>query len=142
MLTGDLHSFIAGYLTGDFDDPAEVDYDGVCFMAGSVTSSNLAEIGTDGVGFPGPGVTDPEAYKASNPHITSFNSETHGYNVVEVTPDLLTCWMVSVHPIKEGAASTRNSRANVHRPPRPVRDSGGCLGGPRRADSDLWIPAT
>jgi alkaline phosphatase D len=45
-------------------------------------------------------VTDPEAYKASNPHITSFNCETHGYNVVEVTPDLLTCRMVSVNPIK------------------------------------------
>jgi alkaline phosphatase D len=100
VLTGDLHSFIAGSLKENFDDPAEVDYDGVCFMAGSVTSSNLTEIGTNGVGFPAPGVTDPEAYKASNPHITFFNSETHGYNVMEVTPDLLTCRMVSVNPIK------------------------------------------
>ena len=77
-------------------------------MAGSVTSSNLSEIATSGVGFPAPVTADPEAYKAANPHITFFDSSTHGYNILELTPTLLTCTMRPVNPIdvQEGVKGT------------------------------------
>ncbi len=66
VITGDLHTFIAGYARPDYDEPTapEVppeDRVGVCFMGGSVTSSNLIEIATFGRGsnaapaVPGPG---------------------------------------------------------------------------------------
>jgi alkaline phosphatase D len=76
------------------------------FMAGSVTSSNLSEIVTNGVGFPAPVTADPQAYKAANPHIVHFDSSTHGYNILEITSVQLTCRMQPVNPIKmrEGAA--------------------------------------
>jgi alkaline phosphatase D len=121
-ITGDLHSFIAGYLYENFENETNapeppdgtppvpgVEYPaGVCFMAGSVTSSNLSEIATNGVGFPAPVTADPEAYKAANPHITFFDSFTHGYNILELTPTLLTCTMQPVNPIdvQEGVKGT------------------------------------
>lgn len=110
VMTGDLHSSIAGYLRVDYDSltPPQEDAVGVCFMASSVTSANLTEIATR-LGYLGPGATDfGEISKASNPHIEFFNSETHGYNILTVTPEELTCEMVSVNPIKtpEGALRT------------------------------------
>ena len=119
-ITGDLHLFTAGYLYENFNslnnapeptsDPPSVpgvEYPaGVCFMAGSMTSSNLSEIATNGVGFPAPVMADPQVYKAANPHIVHFDSSTHGYNILDITSTQLTCRMQPVNPIKmqEGAA--------------------------------------
>ena len=98
-ITGDLHTYLAGYLKENFDDPADEPI-GTCFMAGSVTSSNLVELATR-VGIPAPTAEDlSAAFKASNPHIEFFNSSTHGYNVVEVTPEQLTCTMWAVNTIR------------------------------------------
>jgi alkaline phosphatase D len=79
---------------------------GVCFIAGSVTSSNLSEIATNGVGLSALVTADPQAYKAANQHTAHFGSSTHGYNVLEITPTQLTWRMQPVNPIKvrEGAA--------------------------------------
>jgi alkaline phosphatase D len=98
-ITGDLHTYLAGYLKEDFDDPLDEPI-GTCFMAGSVTSSNLVELATR-VGIPAPTAEDLSAFfKASNPHLEFFNSSTHGYNVLEVTPEELTCTMWAVNTIR------------------------------------------
>lgn len=108
-ITGDLHTYIAGYLKEDFDDPLE-DPVGVCFMAGSVTSSNLVELAIR-TGLPSPSAEDlSAAFKASNPHIEFFNSETHGYNVIEVTPEYLTCTMKVVNTIRAPEAVLNTMR--------------------------------
>ncbi len=40
---------------------------------------------------------DPGAYEAANPNIAFFDSTTHGYDIVEVTPERLT---YRVQPVK------------------------------------------
>ncbi len=121
VITGDLHTFIAGYARLNYDEPFPPELPplnaiGACFMGGSVTSSNLREIATFGQGgdppaprpVPGPGqFIDPfeEEAQASNPHITYLNSQTHGYNVIEVTPEQLTCTMQSVSTIRSPDAT-------------------------------------
>ncbi|MEW6635432.1 MAG: alkaline phosphatase D family protein [Actinomycetota bacterium] len=109
VLTGDIHSFIAGYVKQDYDNPLPTDRAGVCFVVGSVTSSNLQEIATFGRGgHAAPPVDDFTAtVEASNPHIEFFDSSTHGYNLVEVTPEALTCTMKAVSTIRERRASLR-----------------------------------
>ncbi len=108
-ITGDLHTYVAGYLKENFDDPLEAPV-GVCFMAGSVTSSNLVELAAR-TGLPLPSAEDlSAAFKASNPHIEFFNSETHGYNVVEVTPEYLECTMKAVNTIQAPEALLNTMR--------------------------------
>jgi len=100
-ITGDLHTFVAGYQRIDFNTPfapgtVPTDAVGVEFVAGSISASNLAE-------QPNPFNLDINASTqlllASNPHIVFFNSNTHGYNIIEVTPNLLTCRMKAVSNI-------------------------------------------
>jgi alkaline phosphatase D len=109
VLTGDIHSFIAGYVKQDYDNPLRNDLAGVCFVVGSVTSSNLAELATFGKGGQAaPPVADlTAAIRASNPHMEFFDSETHGYNVIEVTKDALFCTMKAVSTIREREATLR-----------------------------------
>ena len=111
VITGDLHTFIAGYARPDYDEayvvdeappseeggvlePPPQDRIGVCFMGGSVTSSNLIEIATlGGIGgpgaVPGPGPEGGDIFsaqaQAANPNIAYLDSTTHGYNLIEVT---------------------------------------------------------
>ncbi|MBA3474556.1 MAG: alkaline phosphatase D family protein [Rubrobacter sp.] len=119
VITGDLHTFIAGYARENYDEPSApevppTDAVGVCFMGGSVTSSNLIEIATFGRGptpppVPGPGPNGGDAFTAqtqtANPHIVYLDSTTHGYNLIEVTPQKLTCTMREVSTIKSPQAS-------------------------------------
>lgn len=109
VLTGDIHSFIAGYVKQDYDNPLRDDLAGVCFVVGSVTSSNLAELSTFGKGGQAaPPVADfTTAIRASNPHIEFFDSGTHGYNLIDVTPDALSCTMKAVSTIREPRATLR-----------------------------------
>ncbi len=120
VITGDLHTFIAGYARLDYDKPTapEVppqDRVGVCFMGGSVTSSNIIEIATLGRGsnaapaVPGPGPEGGDIFTAqtqsANPHIAYLDSSIHGYNLIEVTPQELVCTMRSVNTVRQPQAT-------------------------------------
>ncbi len=79
-------------------------------MGASVTSSNLIEIATLGQGsvdtpaVPGPGPEGGDVFTAqaqsANPHISYLDSTKHGYNLIEVTPEQLTCTMKAVDTIR------------------------------------------
>jgi alkaline phosphatase D len=91
-LTGDMHSYVAGYkqteyggpLAGPAPEDARV---GVEFMTPAITSLNVAEaLGVDD-GLVGR-LTEPFLTKAvtwMNPHIEYINSHRWGYSVVEFT---------------------------------------------------------
>ncbi len=108
-ITGDLHTFIAGYQRLNFDGPlapraVPTDAVGVEFVTGSITASNLAE-------QPNPFNLDintsTQLLSASNPHFQFFNSNTHGYSLVSVTPSELICTMKEVSTITEPNATLR-----------------------------------
>jgi alkaline phosphatase D len=123
-ITGDIHTFIAGYIREDFDDPLAVpqgpnlnappppDAVGVEFVCGSVTSSNLYELASLGQGrvdLPGDADTREDisaAFQSSNNrHFKYFNSRTHGYNLITVTREKLTCTMKAVSTINSPQAT-------------------------------------
>lgn len=122
VITGDIHSFVAGYVKEDYDDPANEPPNavGTAFVCGSVTSSNLNELalGADNGGA-GNGSRLPlltaDAYrelqsglnKSSNPHFEFFNSDTHGYNLMELTKQELVCTMKEVSTIQEPEAELK-----------------------------------
>lgn len=89
VLTGDLHSFMVGYVRKDFDAAVEPAADRVAveFMTPAVTSANLGEILEQARVPPKRG--DDEAWEAAvlagNPHIVHWNSHRHGYSIVEFT---------------------------------------------------------
>lgn len=100
-VTGDLHTYVAGYQRINFNTPftpgtVPADAVGVEFVTGSISASNLAEQTNP---FNIDVNTATQLLRASNPHIQYFNSSTHGYTLVEVTPNLLTCRMKAVSNI-------------------------------------------
>ena len=112
-LTGDLHTFLAGYLKTDFDNPFEP-HVGIELMVGSLTSANFTEEIRSDVHLPSspapatmmnvaPGLLNVVA-RASNPWIEFFDSSTHGYGVLTLTPQELTCEFKAVTTISEPAA--------------------------------------
>ncbi|MDF5719301.1 MAG: alkaline phosphatase D family protein [Rhizonema sp. PD37] len=105
-ITGDLHTFVTGYQKVNFDDPQDVPV-GVEFVVGSTTSSNLAEQTASNSTGPSVDATT-QILRASNPHIEYFNSTTHGYNLVELTQETLTCTLKAVSDITKpgGTLST------------------------------------
>ncbi|BBL80837.1 hypothetical protein RxyAA322_26910 [Rubrobacter xylanophilus] len=113
IITGDIHSFAAGYAKEDYDDPSNEPPNavGVCFVGGSVTSSNLYEIARLGQSPSGPAVRSParleDALRISNPHYEFFDSSTHGYNVMELTERELVCTMKYVRTIREPQENPR-----------------------------------
>lgn len=115
-ITGDIHSFIAGYLKLDFDSPTSPSNPnvGTEFVCGSITSSNLVELAAGSASSPlGPDTSLPPqsgmaiggSMAATNPHTVYFNSETHGYNIFEVSRTSLLCTMVAVSTIKSPTAT-------------------------------------
>lgn len=83
LLTGDLHTYMAGYVKINYDDnsnnnPANVV--GIEFMTPSVTSANLAETLGLEEDF-GEGLV-----RVLNRHVRFFNSFYWGYSVVEFAP--------------------------------------------------------
>jgi len=123
-ITGDIHTFIAGYIRKNFDDPLALpqgpnlnappppDAVGVEFVCGSVTSSNLYELASLGRGrvdLPTDLDTREDisaAFQSSNNrHFKYFNSRTHGYNLVTVTRQKLVCTMKSVSTIDSPRAT-------------------------------------
>jgi alkaline phosphatase D len=126
-ITGDIHTFFAGYERVNFDNPLEQAV-ATCFVCGSITSSNLEEIATLGVGGPqlppNRGDILSAAVMGSNPHIRYMNSSGHGYNIMEVMPQALTCTMKSVDTIKQPQANLYTLRTfRVNKDEVVIRDS-------------------
>lgn len=93
VLTGDLHSFMVGYVMRDFNlglagRVAPGNLVAVEFMTPGITSAGLGEIieQATGVGpYPGCDEAHENAVLAGNPHMLHFNSYRHGYSIVEFT---------------------------------------------------------
>jgi alkaline phosphatase D len=113
-ITGDLHTFLAGYLKRDFDNPFESPV-GIELMVGSISSANLAEDLESVIELPSapvpakqmgiaPNLLDP-VIRAANPHIKYWDSSTHGYAVLTITPALLTCEYKAVSTVREPTAT-------------------------------------
>ena len=120
-LTGDIHSYIAGYIKEDYDNPLGTGDNrpiGVELVCGSVTSSNLSEISSLGFGAaPAPDAGQfTAAITTSNPHIKYFNSNDHGYNLLEVAPASVVCTMKRVVP----TTPTPENRGSGIREPNPA----------------------
>jgi alkaline phosphatase D len=114
-ISGDNHSFASGYLRADYETPA-LPVAGIEFVGGSVTSSNLEEIFKSL--FPSPSDPAPRSLprvppaavesavaQGSNSGMKFFNSTTHGYAVLEITPWALRCNMWRVSTIREPTAT-------------------------------------
>ncbi|WP_166395496.1 alkaline phosphatase D family protein [Rubrobacter marinus] len=159
-ITGDIHSYIAGYIKEDYDNPVSQGENrpvGVELICGSVTSSNLTEIATMGFGAipyaPDAGQFTA-AVTASNPHIKYFNSNDHGYNLMEVTKDALVCTMKRVRltgpvtPENDGSAikerDPRRTSSEVLRrfrvPARGSTFAGQPVTGPLLVDETTGVP--
>ncbi len=112
-LTGDLHTFIAGYLKTDFSNPFE-SHVGVELMVGSLTSTNFAEeieAALPSLSRPAPakhtGVAPAllaPVVRAANPWIRFWDSATHGYGVLTITSEQLRCEFKAVTTITEPTA--------------------------------------
>ena len=113
-LTGDLHTFLAGYLKTDFNNLFERPM-GIELMVGSITSANFAEeieaavplssraLPAKQMGVP-PNLLDP-VIRLANPHIQYWDSSTHGYGVLTITKSSLTCEFKAVSTITQPTAS-------------------------------------
>jgi alkaline phosphatase D len=110
-ITGDIHSYVAGYLKAAFDSLTEPRL-GVEFVTGSVTSANLLEIISGSATPPTNAPVPPQLLKEAfpggllsaivrfmNPEMVFFNSETHGYAVLDITPERLRCTMRNVSTV-------------------------------------------
>ncbi len=118
-LTGDLHTFLAGYLKTDFSNPFESPV-GIELMVGSITSANFAEeinsvlplpsspVPAKQMGLPAEAVSD--VLTAANPWIKFFNSSTHGYAILTLTPSQLTCQFKAVSTITEPTSTLSTLR--------------------------------
>ncbi len=112
-LTGDLHTFLAGYLKTDFDNPFEP-HVGIELMVGSLTSANFSEEIESVLSLPSrpvpakqmgvPPALLSDTLRAANPWIEFFNSSTHGYGVLTLTPQQMTCEFKAVSTITEPTA--------------------------------------
>lgn len=97
ILTGDLHSFIAGAVRVEVDgEPRKV---GDCLMVGSVTSANLVELLAHRT-LPSIPIGLTWLLRAANPHLAYVNSSAHGYNLLELTPDRARCTMKVVSGVR------------------------------------------
>ena len=113
-LTGDLHTFLAGYLKTDFDNPFE-SHVGIELMVGSITSANFSEEIESVISLPSravpakqfhiPAAVLSDTVRAANPWIEFFNSSTHGYGILTLTPEQLVCEFKSVSTIAEPTAT-------------------------------------
>ena len=114
VLTGDLHTFQAGYLKTDFNNLFQRPM-GVEFMVGSITSANLAEEITSALHLPSapmpakhfgvpPNLLEP-LIRLNNPHIRYWNSSTHGYGIVELSRAQLSCTFKAVTTVRSATAN-------------------------------------
>lgn len=114
-LTGDYHTFLAGYQQTDYELLENDETVGVEFMTPAVTSVNLAEI------VPGEGTLDftdiaEPVVTTTNPHIEAFDSTEWGYSVVEFTPEECTFAAFSVDKT-ENSSDAEKQRLKTLRVP-------------------------
>ncbi len=113
-LTGDLHTFLAGYLKPTFDNIFQSPM-GIELMVGSISSANLAEDIESAVDLPScplpakqfgvpPNAIEP-LIRLNNPHIQYWDSSTHGYALLTLTPAQLTCVFKAVSTIRAQTAA-------------------------------------
>jgi alkaline phosphatase D len=113
-LTGDLHTFLAGYLKTNFDNPFEP-HVGIELMVGSISSANFAEEIESALPLPSrplpakqmgiaPNLLEP-VIRALNPWIQYWDSSTHGYGILTMTPEQLVCEFKAVSTITQPAAT-------------------------------------
>lgn len=113
-LTGDLHTFLAGYLKSNFDNIFASPM-GIELMVGSISSANLEEDLVSSVDLPScplpakqfgvlPNALEP-LIRFNNPHIRYWDSSTHGYAVVTLTPAQLTCVFKAVTTVRSQTAN-------------------------------------
>jgi alkaline phosphatase D len=103
-LTGDLHSFAAGYLKPEYGEQSEPDRRvGVEFLAPAVSSANVAEtLDLPDTQFLRAGVE--AAVRDENPHVAFFDSHHWGYATVEFTPDAAT---YTAHAVEKSVPADR-----------------------------------
>ena len=112
-LTGDLHTFLAGYLKPTFDNIFQSPM-GIELMVGSISSANLAEDIESAVDLPSspmpakqfgvaPNALEP-LIRLNNPHIQYWDSSTHGYALLTLTPAQLTCVFKAVSTVRAQTA--------------------------------------
>lgn len=113
-LTGDLHTFLAGYLRSNFDNIFSSPM-GIELMVGSISSANLKESIESAIDLPSspvpakqfgvpPNALDP-LIRTNNPHIQYWDSSTHGYALLTLTPSQLTCVFKAVTTIRNPTAN-------------------------------------
>lgn len=98
LLSGDSHVFSAAQVSVDVDDPRALPRV-IEFGTGSITSNNADESG-----FPTDDVTG-QFLRSVNPHLRWFESERHGYVVVDLTPDAATAEFRSPRTIRRPQSS-------------------------------------
>ncbi len=118
-LTGDLHTFLAGYLKTDFSNPFEAPV-GIELMVGSITSANFSEEINAVIPLPSsprpakqmgvPADLVEDVITAANPWIKFWDSSTHGYAILTITPAQLTCQFKAVSTITEPTSTLSTLR--------------------------------
>ena len=116
VLTGDLHSFIAGTLRGPTGDVVAN-----CLMVGSVSSANLVEMIARRT-LPSLPLPLGRLVRSVNPHLDYVNSSAHGFNIVQLQHDRLRCRMVAVSGVRlrPAFAWTLRTIEIAHQPRRAV----------------------
>lgn len=94
-LTGDMHTYMAGYQQTGYDLLENDEEVGVEFMTPAVTSANLAEYVPGSETLSWFDISEL-AVTLTNPHVEFFNSSEWGYSIVEFTPDECTYTAYSV----------------------------------------------
>ena len=113
-LTGDLHTFLAGYLKPNFDNLLSKPM-GIELMVGSISSANLEEDIESAVDLPSrpmPGKQFGVPHNLleplvclNNPHIKYWDSSTHGYGILKLTPQQLVCTFKAVTTVRSPTAN-------------------------------------
>jgi alkaline phosphatase D len=98
MVSGDSHVFSAAQVSTDVDDPGAVPRV-VEFGTGSITSNNADE--ND---YPTDDLTGP-FLRSVNPHLRWFESERHGYVVLDITPQATVAEFRSPRTIRQPTSS-------------------------------------
>ncbi|HKX28799.1 MAG TPA: alkaline phosphatase D family protein [Blastocatellia bacterium] len=122
-VTGDIHTFITGYLKENFDDLVAPPV-GVEFVGSSVTSTTLAELvaafaqGSQQIASaPMPAAALPGIplellavpfILANNPHMAFLEPVSHGYCVMEITPASARCTIKTVSTVSQPQAELRS----------------------------------
>lgn len=112
VLTGDIHTFIAGDVRTNMGEGETV---AVEFVGGSITSSNLGETDIDlggGASLPGndahpntpPSVID--LLRGYNPWVDDADFDRHGYGIIEADDKGLECELVRLDTIKKKTTKT------------------------------------